>query len=439
MSFNTGLSGLNAARADLDVTANNIANANTTAFKRSTATFADVFSNTQGGSVDKAGNGVRLAQISQQFDQGMIEDSNSNLHLAVNGNGFFTLQGETGTVYSRDGAFLLDEEGFLVNSAGLKVQAFPPVDTGDDNTTEVLFSNGVLADVQLDRNIGRPSATQNVNLGLNFRADIEPAPGGGAAIDPADQASFDYTNTITVFDSIGNPHSVSIYAKRTGDNQYSAKAYLDGTALEFAVGNDVDGDGDATNDVTDLLNLTFSADGTLESLTPQGGTAAMGTAQLMANARPLNGAEDLALTFDFAGSSMLGSSFSITSQSQDGFSTGRPTGLEIDSEGTITAGYTNGRVEVLGKIALATFGNQQGLQSVGSNGFVETPESGKAALGEAGTSTLGLIQSGGLETSNVDISQQLVRLITAQRNFQASSRVISTNDQITQTAINLGR
>jgi flagellar hook protein FlgE len=434
MSFNTGLSGLNAARADLDVTANNIANANTTAFKRSTATFADVFSNTQGGSVDKAGNGVRLAQISQQFDQGMIEDSNSNLHLAVNGNGFFALQDETGTVYSRDGAFLLDEEGFLVNSAGLKVQAFPPVDTGDSNTTEVLFSNGVLADVQLDRNIGRPSATQNVNLGLNFRADIEPAPGGGADIDPADQASFDYTNTITVFDSIGNPHSVSIYAKRTGDNQYSAKAYLDGNALEF----DVDGD-PATAGNTNIIDLAFSADGSLESLTPEGGTPAVGTVQLMANARPVNGAEDLALTFDFAGSSMLGSSFSITSQSQDGFSTGRPTGLQIDSEGTITAGYTNGRVEVLGKIALATFGNQQGLQSVGSNGFVETPESGKAALGEAGTSTLGLIQSGGLETSNVDISQQLVRLITAQRNFQASSRVISTNDQITQTAINLGR
>lgn len=433
MSFNTGLSGLNAARADLDVTANNIANANTTAFKRSTATFADVFSNTQGGSVDKAGNGVRLAQISQQFDQGMIEDSNSNLHLAVNGNGFFTLKGETGTVYSRDGAFLLDEEGFLVNSAGLKVQAFPPVDTGDSNTTEVLFSNGVLADVQLDRNIGRPSATENIDFGLNFRADIDPVPGGGAAIDPADQASFDYTNTITVFDSIGNPHSVSIYAKRTDNNQYSAKAYLDGTPLEF----DVDGD-PATAVNTNIINLAFSADGTLESLTPEGGVPE-GVVRLMANGRAVDGAENLDLTFDFAGSSMLGSSFSITSQSQDGFSTGRPTGLEIDSEGTITAGYTNGRVEVLGKIALATFGNQQGLQSVGSNGFVETPESGKAALGEAGTSTLGLIQSGGLETSNVDISQQLVRLITAQRNFQASSRVISTNDQITQTAINLGR
>ena len=136
---------------------------------------------------------------------------------------------------------------------------------------------------------------------------------------------------------------------------------------------------------------------------------------------------------------MLGSSFSITRQSQDGFSTGRPTGLQINSEGMITAGYTNGRVEVLGKIALATFGNEQGLQSVGSNGFVVTAESGAAALGEPGTSTLGLVQSGGLETSNVDISQQLVKLITAQRNFQASSRVISTNDQVTQTAINLGR
>lgn len=427
MSFNTGLSGLNAARADLDVTANNIANANTTAFKRSTATFADVFSNTQGGSVDKAGNGVRLAQISQQFDQGMIEDSNSNLHLAINGNGFFTLQGETGTVYSRDGAFLLDEEGFLVNSAGLKVQAFPPVNNGDAGPNgEVLFSNGVLADVRLDRNIGRPSATENINLGLNFRADLEPSAVANAAeINPADQASFDYTNTVTVFDSLGNPHSMSIFARRSEVGVYSALATLDGNPLTFG--------GEA------LFDINFTAQGELATILPRGGDPLTATAQLTADAVAIDGADPLELTVNFSGSTMLGSSFSTTTQNQDGFSTGRPTGLDINSEGMITAGYSNGRIEVLGKIALATFGTEQGLQSVGSNGFVQTPESGAAALGEAGTSTFGLIQSGGLETSNVDISQQLVRLITAQRNFQASSRVISTNDQITQTAINLGR
>ena len=436
MSFNTGLSGLNAARADLDVTANNIANANTTAFKRSTATFADVFSNTQGGGVDKAGNGVRLAQISQQFDQGNIEDSNSNLHLAVNGTGFFALADDTGTVYSRDGAFLLDEEGFLVNSAGLKVQAFPPVATGENtDPKDVLFSNGVLSDIQLDRNIGRPSATGQIDLGLNFRSDIPfPEPvdiaASGTAIDPAIQASFDYTNTLTVYDSLGNPHAVTLYARRTAENTYSARAFLDGDPLNFDPLNTPAGE---------VLDLTFTADGTLEGIAFQGNGPAPGITELAANAINAPGAEPLNLEFDFDGSTMLGSSFSITRQSQDGFSTGRPTGLQINSEGMITAGYTNGRVEVLGKIALATFGNEQGLQSVGSNGFVVTAESGAAALGEPGTSTLGLIQSGGLETSNVDISQQLVKLITAQRNFQASSRVISTNDQVTQTAINLGR
>ena len=438
MSFNTGLSGLNAARADLDVTANNIANANTTAFKRSTATFADVFSNTQGGGVDKAGNGVRLAQISQQFDQGNIEDSNSNLHLAVNGSGFFALADDTGTVYSRDGAFLLDEEGFLVNSAGLKVQAFPPVATGENtDPKDVLFSNGVLADIQLDRNIGRPSATGQIDLGLNFRSDIEfPGPPetiatNGTAIDPAVQTSFDYTNTLTVYDSLGNPHSVSLFARRTGENTYSARAFLDvNTPINFDP---------AETPAGQVLDLTFTDEGDLEGIAFQGNGPAVGVTELPAIAIPVPGAEDLNLEFDFDGSTMLGSSFSITRQSQDGFSTGRPTGLQINAEGMITAGYTNGRVEVLGKIALATFGNEQGLQSVGSNGFVATAESGAAALGEPGTSTLGLIQSGGLETSNVDISQQLVKLITAQRNFQASSRVISTNDQVTQTAINLGR
>jgi flagellar hook protein FlgE len=274
-----------------------------------------------------------------------------------------------------------------------------------------------------------------VNLGLNFRADIEASGTTGAEIDPTKQGTFDYTNTVTVFDSLGNPKSVSIYARRTGENTYSAKAYLEGSAdpLTFDV------DADATTDnSTDLLTLTFGTDGTLTSIVPEG-VLPTGQTAVTADPEVLDGAADLDLTFDFAGSSMLGSSFFTTALSQDGYTTGRPTGIEVSDEGVITAGFTNGRREVLGKVALATFGNLQGLQSVGSNAFMETADSGAALLGEAGTSTFGRIQSGGLETSNVDISQQLVRLITAQRNFQASSRVISTNDQITQTAINLGR
>ena len=430
MSFNTGLSGLNAARADLDVTANNIANANTTAFKRSTATFADVFSNTQGGSVDKAGNGVRLAQISQQFDQGMIEDSNSNLHLAVNGNGFFTLEGESGPVYSRDGAFLLDDEGFLVNSAGLKVQAFPTVDSQGSDTTDVLFANGVLSSVKVDRGIGQPSATENINLSVNFRADIENVTAG--AIDRDNDATFNFTNTITTYDSLGNVHEVELYVQRSADDTYTAKAYMDGgaTVLQFD---------DGAGGTVDTFDLEFNANGTLGLITPEGVAGTAGTFTLTAEPVTRAGANDLNLTFDFTGSTMTGDSFAVTRQSQDGYTAGRPTGLDIDSDGTIIAGYSNGRKEVLGKIALANFDNLQGLQSIGANGFVATTESGAANLGEAGSASFGAIKAGSLETSNVDISQQLVRLITAQRNFQASSRVISTNDQITQTAINLGR
>ena len=431
MSFNTALSGLQAARQDLDVTANNIANANTTGFKRSTATFADVFSDTQSGAADSAGNGVQLAKITQQFDQGKIEDSNSDLHLAVNGNGFFALEGETGTVYTRDGAFLLDEEGFLVSASGLKVQAFPPVTEEELVDGGALFSNGVLEPIRLTQTVGAPQASSEVKLSLNFKADQPLKPfelTGGVInnpIDPGDQSSFDYTTTLTVFDSVGNPHSATFYACRTNNNEYSGKV--------FVGGNENVDPPEAPTDITpgDIMTFSFDTNGMLTA--PADGKFTMGPFD------PGLGAAQMSLTYDFSGSTMLGAAFSLNDQSQDGFSTGRLTGLEIDPNGIVFAGYTNGRTEPLGKIALATFGNNQGLKAVGGNTFVDTPESGEPVLGEAGTSTFGLIQAGGLETSNVDISQQLVRLITAQRNFQAASKVISTNDQITQTAINLGR
>lgn len=434
MSFNTALSGLQAARADLDVTAHNIANANTTGFKRSTATFADVFSDTQGTAGASAGNGVALAKITQQFDQGKIEDSNSDLHLAINGDGFFALKdvNEDSTVFTRDGSFLLDQDGFLVKAAGLQVQAFPVV-AGSEESEAIRFSNGVLQPIQLTNPIGAPKATGNVTLKLNYRADQAVNPFQDVAgdnltvpfdrdditnpIQPTDQSTFDYTTTINVFDSIGNPHSIAVYARRVGDNTYAIDAYIDG-------------ENTAMNQEPFLL--TFSAAGAL--------TNDPSTFALEVPAETVGqGAEALSLNLNLAGSTMLGSAFSISDQSQDGRTTGRLTGLEIDQEGIVRAGYTNGLTTPLGKIALATFGNNQGLRAGGGNTFIPTPDSGEAILGEAGTSTFGLIQAGGLETSNVDISQQLVRLITAQRNFQAASKVISTNDQITQTAINLGR
>ena len=434
MSFNTALSGLQAARADLDVTANNIANANTTGFKRSTATFSDVFSDTQSGAADSAGNGVQLAKITQQFDQGKIEDSNSDLHLAINGNGFFALQDEKGTVYTRDGAFLLDQQGFLTSASGLQVQAFPVVEgSAADGPENAQFSNGVLAPIQLTNPIGAPEATDNVTLALNFKADLEPRAG---AIDPADQATFDYTTTINVFDSLGNSHQISVYAKRTDNNVYTVAAYfedsdtpINSTPLQLQFGDDGKLE-KSIGPAPDNKEINFDANGSPDD-------------ELTLLEIPAEdvgkGAKPLSIKFEYGTSSMLGSAFSIKEQNQDGRSTGRLTGLEIDSDGVVSAGYTNGLREPLGKIALATFGNNQGLRAVGGNTFVNTPESGEPVLGEAGTSTFGLIQAGGLETSNVDISQQLVRLITAQRNFQAASKVISTNDQITQTAINLGR
>jgi flagellar hook protein FlgE len=407
MSFNIALSGLQASRSDLDVTANNIANANTTGFKRSRAEFADVFSQAYNGNSSLTpGNGVRLAAITQQFDQGNIENSSSNLDLAINGQGFFTLRDDSGQVYSRDGAFQVDREGFVVNSSGYRLQAFPSL---DDEGTQ--FNTGGLSDLRLDTGIGPPSATTRISTALNFRADAELLGGTGADIDPLLPDSYSYTTAITVYDSLGSPHTATLYVRRTTDLEYSTRVYVDGVDL-------------GTQD------LAFDANGALVTAQPM---------TFPNTFTPTNGASPLNLDYDFTGSTLLGSSFSINDQRQDGFTTGRLSGLEITAEGVVAARYTNGRSVALGKVALANFDNPQGLSQVGNNAWTESFDSGAAVLGEAGTASLGLIQSGGLESSNVDLSQQLVNLITAQRNFQANSQVISTADEITQTAINLGR
>jgi len=405
MSFNIALTGLNAASADLGVTANNIANANTTGFKESRAQFADLFlSNPYGTTETAVGGGVRVAKIAQQFSQGAISVTNNSLDLAVSGTGYFTLSKNGATSYTRAGQFGTDRDGYIVNPSGARLQAYPPIaGTG-------AFNLATLSDVQLSTSDNPPSPTTLLKTGLNL-----PSAASVPATTPfssADPTTYNNTTSVTVYDSLGTAHPANLYFVK------------DATANNWTVHTQIDG-----NPVGPGQPITFNADGSLA--TPTNG-------QLVLPAyNTTNGSNPVTLTVDLTKSTQYGDTFSVNSLSQDGYATGRLSGIEVTQEGIVQARFTNGQATPLGQIAMANFANPQGLQQLGDTSWGETFASGPVIRGEANASNFGLIQSGALEGSNVDITKQLVNMIVAQRSFQANAQVISTSDQITQTIINI--
>ncbi len=407
MPFRIALSGLDAASTDLKVTGNNIANSSTTGFKSSRAEFADVFAQSYGGiSKTAIGGGVRVAAVAQQFEQGTIDFTGNNLDLAINGQGFFILSDGGARVFSRAGAFQVDKDGFVVNAQSQRLQIFQALDPAGNN-----FNTATPTDLQLITTAGPPSATSNLSAAINLQAD---ATVPTVAFDPLnDPNSYNYSTSLTIYDSLGSSHISTLYFRKTAQNQWDVAQYVDGNPLTVA--------GNPTSAVT------FNADGTLNT----GGTIAFDAYN------PGNGSSPLSLALDLTNTTQFGGSFGVNNLGQDGYTTGRLNNIQIDETGTVSARFTNGQFQVLGRTAMANFTNPQGLQQLGDNAWAETFASGPMQLGEAGTGSLGLIQGGGLESSNVDIAEQLVNLITAQRNFQANAQVISTADAITQTIINI--
>ncbi|NLG76299.1 MAG: flagellar hook protein FlgE [Xanthomonadaceae bacterium] len=404
MPFRLALSGLNAAQADLTVTANNIANTATAGFKGSRAEFAELFSvSPQGVSSAAIGNGVRVANVSQQFTQGNIDFTDNSLDLALSGQGFFILSDSGALAYKRAGAFQVDRSGYVVNSQNQRLQAYPPSANGGFNT-------GALSDIQLVTSESAPAATTEAEVVLNLPGNAEPPV--NAAFDPADLNSYNHATSLTTYDSLGAAHTATLYfIKGAATNEWTTRLYVDGAAVG----------GPET--------LTYSSTGAL--VAPADGRIAFG-------AHPTNtGAEDMDMTFDFGRTSQYGDTFNVNAVTQDGYTTGRLIGIDIDSTGVVQARFTNGRSLALGQVAIANFANPQGLQQLGDTMWAETFSSGQAVRGQAGNSGFGLIQSGALEASNVDITEQLVNMITAQRNFQANAQMISTADAITQTIINI--
>lgn len=423
MAFRIALSGLDAASTDLEVTGHNIANASTVGFKQSRAEFADIYANSI-NDVSSAvpGRGVRVSRVAQQFGQGSTEFTSNNLDLAINGEGFFVMSDTDGGLsYTRAGAFSVDRDGYVVNEAGSRLQVFPRI-----GTTGTLFNTGTTTDLNLPVVSGTPQATTNVNATLNLSA-AESVP--ITALDPTDPAftfppdptSYNHSTATTIYDSLGTAHTATMFYSKVADNEWNVFTFVDGTNV--TVGGNA------------FADLQFSTAGAL--LTGAGDVDATGNITLD-TFNPGGGAADIAgMTFDYAASTQFGSEFAVNELTQDGFTAGRLSGVEVDGSGVVFARFTNGRSEPLGKVALARFNNNQGLRQIGDTSWAESFASGDVQLGEAGTSSYGLLQSGALENSNVDLASQLVNLITAQRNFQANAQVITTSDAVTQSVINI--
>ena len=449
MSFNIALSGLAAAQKDLDTTANNISNVNTTGFKESRAEFADVYA----GSIfasgrTKVGDGVSTSQVAQQFAQGSLKFTTNSLDMAITGDGFYALTPDLSSrdmTYTRAGAFKLSKENFIVDNNGNYLQGFPVDPTSGDPTSVSLTTT---KPIQIPTTAGAPRSTQNVfvTMNLDAKADIK-----AIAFNPLDKATYNSTTSTTIYDSLGEPHILTLYFRKTGasiDNDWQVYAQFDdNTGLPAnEVGGTTAGKGTvfALPAATPLLD--FNSQGlptaTLPNLTLPAG---VGTG-LNNPAYPYlkNGSQfatPIIIQFrDESGTktpTQFASKFEVGSLSQDGTTVGRLTGIDIDPAGKVMASYSNGDQTFLSQISLVKFANPQGLTQAGNSSWKGSLRSGEPLAGEGNSGTFGSINSSALENSNVNLTNELVDLIAAQRNFQANSRALEVNSSLQQTVLQI--
>jgi flagellar hook protein FlgE len=434
MSFQQGISGLNAASRNLDVIGNNIANANTVGAKVARAEFADVYANAAMHQLENgAGMGVRVASVTQQFGQGSIRTTENPMDVAINGRGFFRVAapGSADAAYTRNGQFQLDKQGFVVNNAGLRLQGY-----AIDPTTGK--PGGVTGDVQLPSQVLSPHVTSTGDVALNLDARTPAPTVNTPAFALGNVDSYNSATSMAVYDQQGNEHVLSMYFRRTPtDNQWDVYTALDGTGVPAVAGGVQAAAG----------RLSFSPDGRLDPaqsgtlnagvLSPGGLTLPLPFPSGTLPVPPSASTTSAPVTVSFGKSTQFGSAFGVTSVSQDGYSPGQLTGFGIDSSGMVQARYSNGKTMPAAQVALADFRNEQGLVAVGGNLWRATPASGQPAIGTPGSANLGVLAGGALEESNIDLTQQLVDMISAQRAYQANAQTIKTQDQLTSTLVNL--
>lgn len=415
MAFSQAVSGLNAAATNLDVIGNNIANSATYGFKSGSASFADMFAGS------KVGLGVKVAGITQDFNDGTTTNTGRGLDVAISQNGFFRLVDNNGAVYySRNGQFKLDSDRNIVNMQGLQLTGYPATGTPPTiqqgaNPTAISVPNTLMS--------AKTTTTAAMQINLNS-SDKLPAV---TPFDAANADSYNKKGSVTVFDSQGNAHDMNLYYVKNSNNTwevYTQDSSAGGTPASAGF-------------------MRFDTNGNLVGVTPTATTAlpvppATLTKEINVTTGSLNGAIPATFSLSFLNSMQQNTgSNNIVATSQNGYKPGDLVSYQINDDGTVVGNYSNEQTQLLGQIVLANFANNEGLQSEGDNVWSASGASGVALLGTAGTGNFGSLTNGALESSNVDLSKELVNMIVAQRNYQSNAQTIKTQDQILNTLVNL--
>jgi flagellar hook protein FlgE len=421
-SFNIGVTGLNAAGSSMGVIGDNIANAGTHGFKGSRAEFQDMLANSLKGidGGDQMGSGTKLAHITAQFTQGTVARTQNITDLAINGNGFFTVDAPFGRGYTRDGAFHFDKEGYMVNSDGYKVQGFTPDEKGN-------ITNKMDAIKLGNTNIpATPTSEIKMSMNLDSRENVK-------VFDPKNpDKTSNFSTSVEVFDSVGTARLVTLHFNKQIDGTWDYHAMVDG--------------GDAANGVPGQLQemasgtLKFNEKGVLMEEIEKTNSFNFNKGASAGQKISFNFGESIkegGTGLDAA--TQFGSKSSVARHSQDGSSAATLASMSFNDDGVLTAVYDNGVQRELGQVAIAKFENNEGLFKTGKNLFKETRKSGQAAMGKPGADGRGEVLAKSIEQSNVDIANEFINLMAAQRNFQANTRTITTSDQMLQEVLNIKR
>ncbi len=457
MSFNNALSGINAAQKDLNVTANNIANVNTTGFKESRAEFADVYANSIFvNAKTQVGNGVATGAVAQQFHQGALQFTNNALDLAIQGNGFFvTSDGLTNLdrSYTRSGAFKLNESSYMVSNSCGYLQGY---EINSDGTPKAVSINATKP-IQIPDKAGEPVQTTTVEAGFNLPSSTKTLMDVNASkFDPKDSSTYASSTSVVVYDSLGEPHTITQYFTKEADPADPTKAAVP-TAWRMYMYEgdkpiDVAGGVDTTmatglSQAPKSARMTFDASGKMVTPTdpaviktvslgsPVGGTPGTGEPGAGIISNGADGTQQFELKLGTV--TQYASPFEVSKLTQDGSTVGRLTKVEIGADGIVSATYSNATTVKVAMVAMAKFANSQGLTQVGDTSWRQSLLSGDALPGTPNSGTFGSIKSSALEQSNVDLTTELVDLITAQRNFQANSRSLEVNSSLQQNILQI--
>ncbi|HHQ4523593.1 TPA: flagellar hook protein FlgE [Aeromonas veronii] len=444
MSFNNALSGVNAAQKDLNVTANNIANVNTMGFKESRAEFADVYANSIFvNAKTQVGNGVATGAVAQQFHQGALQFTNNALDLAIQGNGFFvTSDGLTNLdrTYTRAGAFKLNENSYMVNNQGHYLQGY---EINPDGTPKAVSINATKP-IQIPDRAGEPKMTSLVEASFNLSIDSKTKPTLPANFDRTNSSTYAHSTSVTIYDSLGAPHTITKYFVRHEDPANAGQPLNPGTWSMFMYEGDkpINIDGGTASPGAGIptgLQMTFTPSGKLDTTIPVAPIKTVALGNGAGGAGIINNGADPTQTLEIRLGTVTqyNSPFEVNKLTQDGATVGRLTKVEITPDGVVSATYSNATTLKVAMVALAKFANSQGLTQVGDTSWRQSLLSGDALPGTPNSGTFGGIKSSALEQSNVDLTSELVDLITAQRNFQANSRSLEVNSSLQQTILQI--